>query len=247
MNVIGSCIEKVHESVGFWTGSTKRRQWFTDTARQLQVECTKELALDCKTRWNSTYFMLSSAIEYRDVFFRLRQRKSSYKCIPKEEEWEMASSICERLALFYKVTELFSGTSYPTANLFPKECEIKIALNSWFTSPSDIIRSMTFKMLEKFYYYWNVIHGVMAVTTILDPRYKIELLEYSFPLIYGDEAKNKIQRVRDTCYEMIRDYTSGRMDREGTHGTYVSEDPQVDDSLMDFERYLSQRKKGWGY
>ncbi|KAK9984027.1 hypothetical protein SO802_033552 [Lithocarpus litseifolius] len=217
LNVIGSCIEKVRESVGFWTGSTKRRQRFTDTARQLHVECTKELALDCKTCWNSTYLMLSTAIEYRDVFFRLSQRESSYKCIPKEEEWEMASSICERLALFYKVTKLFSGTLYPTANLFfPKVCEIKIALNSWFISPSDIIRSMAFKMLEKFDCYWNAIHGVMVVATILDPRYKIELLEYYFPLIYGDEAENEIQRVRDTCYEMICDYTSGRMGREGS-------------------------------
>ena len=112
----------------------------------------------------------------------------------------MTSSICERLILFYKVTELFSSTSYPTANLFfPEVCEIKITLNSWFTNPSDIIRSMIFKMLEKFDYYWNVIHGVMVVATILDPRYKIELLEYYFPLIYGDEVKNEIQKVRDTC------------------------------------------------
>ena len=86
LNVIGSCIEKVRESVGFWTRSTKRRQWFTDTAQQLHVECTKELAIDCKTCWNSTYLMLSTAIWYRDVFFRLSQRESSYKCIPKEEE-----------------------------------------------------------------------------------------------------------------------------------------------------------------
>ena len=107
--------------------------------------------------------MHSTTIEYRDVFFQLSQRESSYKCIPKEEEWEMASSICERLVLFYKVIELFSGTSYPTANLFffHKVCEIKIALNSWFTSPSDIIRSMAFKMLEKFDCYWNMIHSVM--------------------------------------------------------------------------------------
>ncbi|KAL0015980.1 hypothetical protein SO802_003049 [Lithocarpus litseifolius] len=54
----------------------------------------------------------------------------------------------------------------------------------------------------------------MAVATILDPRYKIELWEYYFPLIYGDEAENEIQRVRDTCYEMICNYTSGRMGGE---------------------------------
>ena len=102
-------------------------------------------------------------------------------------------------------------------------------------------------MLEVFDCCWNVIHVVMAMATILDPRYKIELLGYYFPLIYGDEVENEIQRVKDTCYEMICDYTSGRMGREGNHGTCVSEDPQLEDSLMDFERYLSQKKKGWEY
>ena len=83
----------------------------------------------------------------------------------------------------------------------------------------------------------------MAVATILEPINKIELLEYYFPIIYGDEADNEIQRVRDICYEMIRDYSSGRMDREGTCGPCVRKDLQVDDSLMDFERYLSKKKK----
>ena len=73
----------------------------------------------------------------------------------------------------------------------------------------------------------------------IDPRYNIELLEYYFPIIYGDEADNEIQRVRDICYEMIRGYSSGSMGREGTRGPCVGEDLQVDDSLMDFERYLS--------
>ena len=131
--------------------STKRRQRFEETRQQLHIECTKELALDCKTRWNFTYLMLFVAIEYQDVFFRLKQRESSYNCIPSEEDLEIASDICQRLSLFYKVTEVCSGTSYPTTNLFfPKVCEIKIALNLWFTSTNDVIRSMAFRMLEKF-------------------------------------------------------------------------------------------------
>jgi hypothetical protein len=246
LSVIGPCIEKVRESVGFWTASTKRRQRFEETRQQLHIECTKELALDCKTRWNSTYLMLSVAIEYQDVFFRLKQRESAYNCMPSEEDWEIASDICKRLSVFYKVTEVFSGTSYPTANLFfPKVCEIKIALNLWFTSPNDMIRSMAFRMLEKFDSYWNVIHGVMAVATILDPRYKIELLEYYFPIIYGDQADDEIQRIRDICYEMLRDYNSGRMGKEANRGTCANEDVMaIDDSLVNFDNFVSQKKKG---
>uniref|UniRef100_A0A2N9H493 HAT C-terminal dimerisation domain-containing protein n=1 Tax=Fagus sylvatica TaxID=28930 RepID=A0A2N9H493_FAGSY len=171
LSVIGPCIEKVRDSVGFWTASTK-----------------------------------------------IRQRESAYNCMPSEEDWEIASDMCQRLSLFYK--EVFSGTSYLTANFFfPKVCEIKIALNLWFTSKNDVIRSMGFRMLEKFDSYWNVIHGVMAVATILDLRYKIELLEYYFPIIYGDQADDEIQRVRDICYEMLRDYNSGRMGKEANRGT----------------------------
>ena len=68
LDVIGSSIEKVRESVRFWIASTKRRQKFEEIARQAHVDCTKELALDCKTHWNSTYLKLSIAIKYQNVF-----------------------------------------------------------------------------------------------------------------------------------------------------------------------------------
>ena len=68
LDVIGSSIEKVRESVRFWIASTKRRQKFEEIARQAHVDFTKELALDCKTHWNSTYLMLSIAIKYQNVF-----------------------------------------------------------------------------------------------------------------------------------------------------------------------------------
>ena len=90
LSVIGSCIKPIRDTVGFWTTSTKRRQRFEETRQQLHIECTKELALDCKIRWNSTYLMLSVAIEYQDVFFHLKQRESAYNCMPSEEDWEIA-------------------------------------------------------------------------------------------------------------------------------------------------------------
>ena len=43
---------------------------------------------------------------------------------------------------------------------------------------------------------------------------------------------------------MIHDNSSRRMGREGTCGPCLGENPQVDDSLMDFERYLSHKKRG---
>ena len=68
----------------------------------------KELVLNCKTRWNSTYLMLSIALIYKDVFSRLAKHESSYTCLPHDYEWELAKDICGRLELFHSVTKFFS-------------------------------------------------------------------------------------------------------------------------------------------
>ena len=43
---------------------------------------------------------------------------------------------------------------------------------------------MAKSMLEKFGKYWDEIHGVMAVAVVLDPRYKMVLVDYFFPHIF---------------------------------------------------------------
>ena len=41
----------------------------------MNIEYSRRLNLDCKTRWNSTYIMLSIVVLYRDVFDRLSLRE----------------------------------------------------------------------------------------------------------------------------------------------------------------------------
>ena len=62
--------------------------------------------------------MLSKTLKYKKVFYRLQQREPQYKNAPDEKEWALASELCDRLKIFYNVTELFSGTKYPTTNIF---------------------------------------------------------------------------------------------------------------------------------
>ena len=84
LSLIGDGIEMIRDSVIYWTGSPKRRQKFDENARQLRVQWTKELVLDCKTRWNSTDLMLSTTLIYKDVFSRLAKREASYTCLPHD-------------------------------------------------------------------------------------------------------------------------------------------------------------------
>ena len=104
LSFIDDGIERIRDSVIYWTGSPEKRQNFEENAQQLRVQCTKELVLDCKTRWNSTYLILSTTLIYKDVFLCLAKREISYTCLPYDYDWVLAKYICERLELFHSVT-----------------------------------------------------------------------------------------------------------------------------------------------
>ncbi|TXG47970.1 hypothetical protein EZV62_027264 [Acer yangbiense] len=71
------------------------------------------------------------------------------------------------------------------------------------------ISNMASNMISKFDQYWKDVHGVMAMASLLDPRFKLKLLEYFFPLIYGDDrALEEIANVRKLCEDIFKDYQS---------------------------------------
>ena len=56
------------DSVVYCTTTPKRIEKFEETTRQLHIDYTKTILLDCMTRWNSTYLMLSTVFMYKSVF-----------------------------------------------------------------------------------------------------------------------------------------------------------------------------------
>lgn len=217
MSVISDSIERIRNSVLFWSATPKRQETFYGTARKCNISCNRNLVQDCKTRWNSTYLMLDRALVFKEVFPRLKQRESLYKFLPTEEDWVFAKEIRDRLESFYEVTTLFSGTRYPTANIyFSSICEIKLSIYEWMYSNCEKIRAMADSMIGKFEKYWSVVHGFMAMAAVLDPRFKMKLIEYYFDLLYGDGAQKEIENVRSFCYDMLKDYQARCKSKENS-------------------------------
>ena len=54
---------------------------------------------------------------------------------------------------------------------------------------------MAKSMLAKFNSYQANVNVVMAVAAILDPRYKMKLLEFYYPNIYGDNSDLEIEKT----------------------------------------------------
>jgi hypothetical protein len=188
MSVLEHGIERVRDSVAFWSATPKRHEKFEKMAKTLNIEYNKRITLDCKTRWNSTYTMISIAVQYIEIFEKLKAREKKFKCCPTKDDWKFAKEICDRLKLFFDITELFSGTKYVTANLFfPKVITIRLAIRKWGNSDNELIQKMSEEMKDKFEKYWKDIHGLMSVATVLDPRYKLNILNALYGPLYGRE------------------------------------------------------------
>ncbi|KAI8531947.1 hypothetical protein RHMOL_Rhmol11G0175200 [Rhododendron molle] len=256
LEVIKGGIEKIRESVAYWTASPKREEKFEENARQLRILGGKKLCLDCVTRWNSTFLMLQTAIEYKDVFSRLKIRESQYKSCPQDSDWEVAKEVCERLEVFYKATEVFSGTKYPTSNLFfAKVCRIKMALTEWaelyernemedlYTKRKrEMMREMAAQMIEKYEKYWTIIHSILGVAAVLDPRFKMKLVEYYFNRIYGEDAIFEIERVHNYCKELLKEYEVKLNNGGIASSCLVESTMEVDDELSDFDVFVTSNQ-----
>ncbi|KAL5562183.1 hypothetical protein UlMin_031930 [Ulmus minor] len=214
-NLFGSGVERIRESIAFWTATPKRSEKFEESVRHLNIPCSKVLSLDIKTRWNSTYLMLSTALIYKDVFSRLRQREPQYRKLgpklPSEEDWELAKEMCERLKPFFKIT----------------------------------IRTVAAAMVDKFEKYWLDIHGILALAVVLDPRYKMDLVDFQFTRIYGkEEAQSYSKKVLDMCYDLVSQYQAiqSKEDDLDSFSNFSCVDEDVD-PLSDYDMYISIKKR----
>ena len=223
IEVIASAVSNIRDSIAYWVATPKRYEKFEKTALDEKVELVKKLQLDCKTRWNSTYIMLKIAIPYRKVFERLGELDRNYVC-PPPNDWIFASTVCDKLGLFYDLTELFSGTKYVTANLFfPKVCEIKLKIKSWEHDEHEKIREMSAAMIEKYDKYWADIHGLMAVAVILDPRLKMTMLHACYIALFGEEnAEIYVEEAHELLYDLMKHYQVKEHDYVGTSSSGAS-------------------------
>jgi len=96
-----SATHNIRESVAYWTATPKRVEKFEEMAKYKKVKITNKLRLDCKTRWNSVFVMLDTALPYRAVFERAKIVDKQYETLPSADEWDFAAEVVPRLRLFY--------------------------------------------------------------------------------------------------------------------------------------------------
>ncbi|KAL7601047.1 hypothetical protein Lser_V15G23936 [Lactuca serriola] len=200
-------VKKVRDCVKYVKTSESLEEKFVALKQQLQVMSTKSLSLDDQTQWNTTYEMLVSASELKEVFSCLDTLEPDYDKIPTLEDWKVIDNLCTYLKLLYNTANLLTSSSIPTTNMFFHEAwKIQLELARASTSEDDVISNMTKPIQENFDKYWKNCCLVLAIAVVMDPRFKMKLVEFSFRKIYGEKAVSYINTVDEGIHELFSKY-----------------------------------------
>uniref|UniRef100_A0A5B7B8J3 Putative zinc finger BED domain-containing protein DAYSLEEPER n=1 Tax=Davidia involucrata TaxID=16924 RepID=A0A5B7B8J3_DAVIN len=247
-------VKKIRDSVKYVKTSESHEEKFLELKQQLQVPSAKSLALDDQTQWNTTYEMLLAASELKEVFSCLDTYDPDYKDAPSMEDWKQVETLCIYLKLLFDTANLLNTTTVLTTNTFFHEAwKIQLELARAATSEDPFISSLTKPMQEKFDKYWKDCCLVLSIAVVMDPRFKMKLVEFSFSKIYGDDAATYIKIVDEGIHELFLEYVALPLPltptyvEESNGGIVKPEDPQggsliLNDGLglTDFDVYIME-------
>ena len=199
-------VSKVRDSLLYVRSSPTALNNFQIAARKVGAP-QKSLVSDVQnSSWVAIYMMLDNACEYQAAFTCLAECDSEYMNPLSSEEWDLAKAVTECLYVLYNAIEKFSEAKIPTSNLYFNDiCAFHVLLKNWKASTLPVFATMASQILEKFEDYWRPTLLVMAIASILDPRYKMKSIEYFFKTIY-DDADAKIEEIRKYLKELYDQY-----------------------------------------
>ncbi|XP_011007700.1 PREDICTED: zinc finger BED domain-containing protein DAYSLEEPER-like isoform X1 [Populus euphratica] len=207
LSATGEIVRRIRESVKYVKTSEAHDEKFTELRQQLQVPSTKILIIDNQTKWNTTYHMLVAASELKEVFACLDTSDPVYKINPSTDDWKKVDILCTYLKLLYDAANILTGPTYPPAHVFYHEVyKIQLELTHATMSQDPFVSNLIKPMKEKFDQYWKDCFLVLAIAVVMDPRFKMKLLEFSFPKVFGEDAGMWIKSVDDGIHELFLDY-----------------------------------------
>ncbi|OMO54395.1 putative Zinc finger, BED-type [Corchorus capsularis] len=204
---LGQSVKKIRDSVKFVKTSDTHEETFIHLREQLKVPSMKDIFIDDQTKWNTTYDMLVAACELKQVFLCLETSIPDYKIAPSLDEWKQVEILCTYLKLFFDAVNILTAPTYPTASAFYHEVsKVQLELTHAAMSNDPFISNLIKPLKEKFDRYWSDCFLVLASAVVMDPRFKMKLVEFSFTRVYGDDAGIWIKTVDDGIHELYLEY-----------------------------------------
>jgi len=226
LHKLGNHVEAIRNGVLYVRSSTSRCDSFEQ--KVVTGKMTRgSLPLDVKTRWNSTYLMLTRAIKFKVAFDKMEAEDKLYndhflevvdgeKRIgpPTTIDWREVERLVKFLGLFYTATLVVSASSTVCSyKCYGEIVTIEKNLLGMTHSYDKELREKAVEMREKFDKYWDGqknINRMLIIASVFDPRQKMEFAKMCFEKLYGvdtSEAKEMYNSVYDVMKAMLKEYT----------------------------------------
>ncbi|CAN1302148.1 Zinc finger BED domain-containing protein RICESLEEPER 2 [Linum perenne] len=217
-------VRRVREAVRWVRASPAREECFRNPVAIRKMKCRNIPLLDVPTRWNSTFSMLDTASAYEKAFKVLENMESNFFedleaktyqgeviGVPSSSDWDSVRVLSSHLKFFSDMTRVAYGTSYVTINLFLREVtKLFYHIKKMKRDEETVISTMARSMEEKVKKYWsedvaNVkVNRLVYIGAILDPRKKMEIIPYSFKLIYDlTQCAELVEMVRSELHALF--------------------------------------------
>ncbi|XP_059670980.1 zinc finger BED domain-containing protein RICESLEEPER 2-like [Cornus florida] len=226
INEVKKSILRIREFVKYVRSSPSRLQAFKKCVEEERIWSLKSLCLDVPTRWNSTYLMLKSAIDFQKALERLAEQNPSLglRLVEQdtslevseepmsEDDWLKIRDLFKFLEYFYNVTKRISGSKYITCNKYFREVfGVQTVLLRWTKSEDLRFREMAIKMNAKFEKYCNIrkLNLILIIAVVLDPCFKMKYVKFCYKKLYSSEEVNEIiGKVKSLMERLFRHYKS---------------------------------------
>ncbi|XP_047332372.1 zinc finger BED domain-containing protein DAYSLEEPER-like [Impatiens glandulifera] len=246
--VAESTVLKIRDCVKYVKTSESHEEKFFILKQQLQVPSSKTLAMDDISKWNTTYEMLISASEMKEVFACFDTIDPDFKFTPTMEEWKQVETICTYMKFLSDTANILASPNLQTTNAFFHEVwKIQLELCRASAVEDLFISDIAKAMRVPFDNYWKNCCLVLAIAVVMDPRFKMKLVEFSFSKIYGEGSAEYVKIVDDGIHELFYEYmTEDNVGvRVGGGGIKIEGSPTsmgVNDALglTDFDVYIME-------
>ena len=216
LDEIDDILHKIRKAIKYISETTIGKEKFQEVVKKLNLQSKDITSQGVPIRWDSTFFMLESALEFREAFSYLQSSDCDSPVNLSMEEWDKAKVMHKCLIVFYDGICSFLGSKCLTTNVyFRKICDIHHNLIQWQKSEHTFTRSVAKKMSETFDKYFDYCTSVSAIAAVFDPRTKLDFVHYSFTELYGGHTKKNLL-IDDALGHIFDEYAKGRSSQAST-------------------------------
>ncbi|CAN0878935.1 Zinc finger BED domain-containing protein DAYSLEEPER [Linum grandiflorum] len=202
-------VKKIRDNIKYVTTCESYEEKFFELRRHLQVPSEVGLFLDDQSRWNTTCQMLIAASELKEVFSCLDTVVPEYNSAPSMEDWKHIEIVCSYLKSLFDATEMLTASSTPAVVLFQEALRIQTQIACGAASGDPFTGGFIRSIQERLDLYWRECGLAMAISTVMDPRFKMKLVEFTFPKIFGEEQSHLyVNIVGDGLCQLFDEYST---------------------------------------